>query len=272
MHRQGDSEHPARRSLGGGILGGICAIAVTVMACGAESHANDAIAIASIGWPFDASLPEALEPQELLLHARNRCTREIAGYQCTFTKWERRDGKLGKRQKIDVDYRQTPRRVSMTWLTNIDRVKRAVYEEGCNLGSRGEERVRVEPSGMLARIFAKVVDIPISDERIRDASRYPIDQFGCHAVLQRIVAENAMLEQKGMLDWRYEGDGSIDGRPTIVVARHLPVGALNGTLPPRLVVHLDEAWLMPVAVYSYADHAERVLLGSYVTTQVEFEK
>jgi hypothetical protein len=29
---------------------------------------------------------------------------------------------------------------------------------------------------------------------------------------------------------------------------------------------------MPVAVYSYADPAERVLLGSYVTTQVEFEE
>ena len=238
---------------------------------GWELQADHAMAVGACEGQFTATVPACLEPSALFLQARERCAREIPAYHCVFTKWERRGGKLGKRQTIDVDYRRSPRRVSMTWLTNLDRVKRAVYEEGRNLSPRGEERVRVEPNGALARLFAGEVDIPISDKRVRGASRYPIDQFGCHAVLERIVAENAVLERKDMLDWRYEGEGLVDDRPTIILVRHLPDGSLNGTLPPRLVVHLDKAWLMPVAVYSYADQAGRVMLGSYVTTQVDFE-
>ena len=61
----------------------------------------------------------------------------------------------------------------------------------------------------------------------------------------------------------------VDHRPGIIL-RDLPYAGPTGAYPDaRMVLHLDQQWLLPVAVYSYADHAQKVLLGSYVFTQVE---
>jgi hypothetical protein len=38
-----------------------------------------------------------------------------------------------------------------------------------------------------------------------------------------------------------------------------------------MVMHLDQEWLLPVAVYSYADHEEKKLLGRYIFTDVNLE-
>ena len=35
-----------------------------------------------------------------------------------------------------------------------------------------------------------------------------------------------------------------------------------------MVLHLDQEWLLPTAVYCYADHEGKELLGSYVFTNV----
>jgi len=52
--------------------------------------------------------------------------------------------------------------------------------------------------------------------------------------------------------------------------RHLPYTGPDGESPDaRLVVHLDQEWLVPVACYSYADTNEQTLLGSYETTQID---
>jgi hypothetical protein len=74
-------------------------------------------------------------------------------------------------------------------------------------------------------------------------------------------------------EWKHEGEGSIDGRPTFVLARYLPYTGPNGKYPDaRLVVHLDQEWLLPVGIYSYADREARVLLGSYISTEVELNR
>jgi hypothetical protein len=49
----------------------------------------------------------------------------------------------------------------------------------------------------------------------------------------------------------------------------LPYDGPEGTYPDaRMVLHLDQEWLLPTAVYSYADHEGKDLLGSYVFTKV----
>ena len=82
-----------------------------------------------------------------------------------------------------------------------------------------------------------------------------------------------LARERGVLDIRYEGAGSVDGRPTYVLVRHLPYSGPEGEFPDaRLVLHLDQEWLLPVAIHSYADREEKELLGSYVLTSVKLNQ
>jgi len=237
-------------------------------AAGSEVAGADASTLPRAGSPTQRST--APDPLEMLRAAERRCEQEVRDYRCIFLRQERMGRKLSKQQAIDVLYRAEPRSVYMTWTRNTDRVKRALYIEGVNLGKRGEQQVRVEPAGALIRLVVDELSIPVRGKEARKSSRHTIDQFGFHAVLERINRSNERFKQLGVLQWAYEGEGVIDGRPTHVLARHLPYTGPHGRYPDaRLVVHLDQAWHLPVAVYSYADKHERMLLGSYVSTQVK---
>ena len=217
-----------------------------------------------------ASALPAPDPVELLRVALERCEREVRGYTCVFFKQERTGNELGLQQAMEVMYRDEPRSVRMTWVKNPDRLRRVLYVRGLNVSEKGEEQAVVEPAGAVARLFVKTLCIPIHGDRAQAASRHPIDQFGFHSTLGRLNEENAKLAAEGVLRWTYEGEGNVDGRATYVLKRHLPSDGAAGRYPnARLVVHLDKDWLAPVAVHAYADDAEQVLLGSYVTTAVK---
>lgn len=222
------------------------------------------------GATLSADQPARPNPVELLRDAQRRCEREVRDYRCVFLRQERIGKKLTQEQAIDVLYRAEPRSVHMTWTHNADRVKRALYIKGVNLDKHGEEQVRVEPAGALIRLVVDELSVPVNGKEARKSSRHTIDQFGFHAVLARINHSNARFEKLGVLRWTYEGQGVIDGRPTQVLVRHLPYTGPKGQYPDaRLVVHLDQRWQLPVAVYSYADKHEQVLLGSYVSAKVD---
>ena len=193
-------------------------------------------------------------------------------YHCVFIKQERMRGKLSPRQTIDVRYREQPRAVYMTWLENVGKVKRTLWIKGENLGEDGEEQALVEPAGCLARLVVDEVKIPIHGPQATKASRYPIDRFGFRATLERLCRDNEHFDQLGGMSWEYAGKGTLDGRPTFALIRHLPYDGPDGAYPDsRLVVHLDQEWLVPVAIYSYADEDEETLIGSYETTSITLE-
>jgi hypothetical protein len=49
----------------------------------------------------------------------------------------------------------------------------------------------------------------------------------------------------------------------------LPYTGPSGRYPNgRLVVHLDQEWLLPVAVQAYADRLERELIANYLYSNV----
>jgi hypothetical protein len=153
---------------------------------------------------------------------------------------------------------------------NGDRVRRLVYEQGRHRGASGEEVAFVEPAGAVARLCANRVPIAIHGDLARKSSRYTLDEFGFRATLERVLKVNAVARERGELDLRYAGRGRVSGRPTIVLERRLPYPGCGGTYPDALLVlHLDEEWLLPVAVFSYADDDGLILLGSYVATDVE---
>lgn len=190
----------------------------------------------------------------------------IEDYTATFIKQERVAGKLGKAEEIEVRFRDYPHSVFMIWKKNADQARRALYIDSPEFrDSKGRKLAKVEPNGAIARLFVSEVDIEIHGKRSREASRRSIDEFGFYSTLTLLHDINSMAQQRGTLDYRYDGEDVIDGRPTFRMVRYLPYTGENGDYPDaKLVLHLDQEWLMPTGLYSYADREGKTLLGSYV--------
>jgi hypothetical protein len=212
------------------------------------------------------------DPMALVRLGQQRYEQTIHEYRCVLVKQERLDNKLSAVQRVELRFRESPRAVYMLWQSNADGARRALYLPGdrAYINDKGEALARVEPNGAIARLFVKDIYLPIHGPDARKASRRAIDEAGFRATFDLLEAYNALAAKRGVLDLRYAGTGVVDGRPTYVIVRDLPYSGPNGVFPDaRLVLHLDQEWLLPTAVYSYADHQERELLGSYEFTQIE---
>jgi hypothetical protein len=212
------------------------------------------------------------DPMALVRMGRERYERTVREYRCVLVKQERLGNDLSELQEVELRYRESPRSVYMLWRNNPDQARRALYlqDDRAYRNENGDPVARVEPNGAIARLFVKDVFVPIHGAAARKASRRAIDEAGFHATFDLLEAYNAVAAERGVLTLRYGGTGVVGGRPTYVIVRDLPYEGPSGPYPDaRMVLHLDQQWLLPVAVYSYADHNQKELLGSYVFTQVE---
>ncbi len=208
------------------------------------------------------------DPQEFLRVCRDSAAVQFPKYRCRFIKDERINGKLTGQQTIEVCYRHEPRSVLMTWIDNPVGAQRLLWIRGS--GSGGEQ-VRVEPSGV-AGFFVSNLELSISDKRVQAASRRPVSDFGFYATLDYLVRDNAAAAAAGTLELRYAGEGTIDGRATYVLERHLPYNGAEGPYPDaRTVLHVDQEWLVPLQIWSYADRQEHILLERYHLGQIRLE-
>jgi hypothetical protein len=210
------------------------------------------------------------DPERVIHLAIEHYGKTIRDYTCLFQKQERIDRELRKQEDIAVSYREAPRSVFMVWKKNADQVKRVLFEDGPDyVNKKGEKLARVEPAGALISLVVSDIMMPIHGKRARKTSLRPIDQFGFHAALDMLERDNLFAKDNGDLDLRYDGEGEIDGRPTWKIVRHLPYNGPDSKYPnAKLIVHIDQKWLLPVAVYGYADHEGTELLCSYVYTNV----
>lgn len=211
-------------------------------------------------------------PMALVRLGRQWYEKNVDAYQCTFIKQELVDGELSDVQEIEVRYRENPHSVYMLWKRNEAGARRALYIDSPeHTNKKGEKLTRVEPAGAVARLFTKDIKLPVHGKQAQEASRRPITDFGFEATLDLLEQYNSLAEQKGVLSLHYAGTGTVDERPTYVIVRDLPYESDPELYPDaRMVLHLDQEWLLPVAVYSYADRDEQTLLGSYVYTDVDF--
>ena len=211
------------------------------------------------------------DPWGLARQGKTMYERQIRDYTCVFLKQERISGKLRDVEEIAVRYREDPKAVYMVWRRNADQAKRALYVDNPEfVNDKGEKLARVEPAGALIRLIVSDIMMPIHGKRAMASSRRSIDEFGFYSTLGLLDRFNHRALEAGVLDLRYEGEGSIDGRPTYVIVRHLPYTGEDGVWPDaKMVMHLDQEWLLPTAVYSYADSEGRRLLGSYILTKVK---
>lgn len=212
----------------------------------------------------------ATDPIQLARIGHERYDRDIRDYTCLFLKQERLKGKLGKVEEIEVRYREDPQSIFMVWKRNKGDVRRSLLIDSPEFVDRKGRRVaRVEPDGILIRLIVRDIKIPIHSKRARAASRRTMDNFGFAATFGLLESFNRLAADNGELEFHYDGIGRIDGRPTYRLVRHLPYTGEDGEYPDAMMVlHLDQEWLLPTAVYSYADHQGKELLGSYVFTKV----
>ncbi|MFQ5806232.1 MAG: DUF1571 domain-containing protein [Phycisphaerae bacterium] len=210
-------------------------------------------------------------PGALARLSRQRYDREVHDYTCVFLKQERIGGKLREVEEIEVRYRDDPTTVYMIWKRNAGQAKRVLFIDSAEfVNDNGEKVARVEPAGALIRLIVSDVLMPIHGKRARQTSRRFIDEFGFRATLDLLKQYNQLGEEHRVLDFHYAGEGEIDGRLTYKLVRYLPYDGPDGIWPDaKMVMHLDQEWLLPTAVYSYADREGQVLLGSYVHTQVK---
>ncbi len=210
-----------------------------------------------------------LDPEILLQQALTQCQRNIHDYSCLFTRQERIQGQLSKQQTIKVYFREHPRTIHMTWVTNPGRVNRALYQQGKHFNKNGEELLLVEPAGLIARVIAPTVYTPVRGKKARSAARHTVDQFGFLSILTRIENVNKIAKQNGDLNLTLVGQGKFASRPTYRIVRRLPTHGKNHYTDPHLVIELDQQWLIPVSIHSYAGADATKLIGAYTFRDIK---
>jgi hypothetical protein len=234
--------------------------------------ADVARSAAGVGQADDRAALAQRDPMALVERGRAWYEANVHEYRCVLVKQERLGDELSPVQEVELRFRAAPRAVYMLWKSNADQAKRALFlgDDSNYVDKNGEALARVEPAGAIARLFVKDIYVPLHGAEAHKASRRTLDEAGFGATFDLLEAYNAVAAKQGVLDIRYGGTGRVDGRPTYVIVRDLPYEDPSGPYPDaRMVLHLDQQWLLPVAVYSYADHDEKTLLGSYVFTHVE---
>ncbi len=209
------------------------------------------------------------DPEVLLRRAIDQCQRYLNDYSCLFTRQERIRGQLTKQQTIKVYYRHNPRTIYMTWIENPGRVRRALYQQGKYINKVGQELLLVEPTGMLARAMVPALYTPVRGKKARSSSRHTVDQFGFLSILHRIVDMNQQAKRNGDLQLTLVGRSQFASRPTYRIVRRLSINGKHHYNDAYLVIELDQQWLVPVSIRSFADAEATQLLGAYTFRNIK---
>lgn len=141
----------------------------------------------------------ATDPVQFLQKSLEKYDKEIKGYTLTFDKHERVNGKLRKPETTKVHFREKPYSVHMHWTEPGDSIAdKVLYVEGQNdnkLLGRGLNWRRV--LGVLTR------DVDGPDAKA--SGRFTIAQFGFKRSSQRSLASMEKAQERGTLNFRYEG-------------------------------------------------------------------
>jgi hypothetical protein len=234
------------------------------------SYAGEAAATEAVSNDQLAELAER-DPVALVRRARERFEREVKSYRCVLVKQERIDDELTEVEQVEVRVRRDPLAIYMLWQQNANEVKRALFKTDPEYtDADGNRLARIEPAGAIVRLFVTDIFMPIHGERARKASRRSIDECGFGPTFALMERYTTLAQKNGDLELNYSGTARVDGRPTFVIERYLPYTGEDGPYPDaKLVLHLDQGWLLPVAVETYADREGKKLLGRYVFTKVE---
>lgn len=210
----------------------------------------------------------ARDPLAALRQARENHLRNVRDYHCTFVKQELLFDGMSKEQVIDVKFQQEPYSIVMSWIRNPGKAVRVIYVAGrwVDAGAaKAEEReLALCQPGAIAAMFVKSVKQPIRGPRAHEASRRFIDDFGFAKALDMMIEFSGLAASRGELKLVFAGASEFDGRPTWVLHRWVPYDGPKSRYPDAAAVyHIDQEWLVPVAIQSYGDAERKHLLGRY---------
>ena len=216
-----------------------------------------------------APLPAPEEMDRLLARADpiaffdwclKRYDREVRSYRVTFIRKEFLDGHERKEEVIACSFRDRPFSVRMDWRKNPGSAKALLYVEG-----EYDNKVFVVLHG-LASFLTKTQSLPLSSPLIKDASRFPVTDFGMRAGLARarrvwsaakargelrVTVRDEVLEQTGRRCW-------VLRRPRFKEAE------LDGVMESTLWID-RETWLLACSVET---GKKDQLLGRYIYADV----
>lgn len=207
----------------------------------------------------------ARDPLGFMEYCLDRYDHSVRDYTCVFTKQELVGEVLSAEQVMNAYFREKPYSVRLEWTKNEDKCARVLYVAD-RWVKEGKQQAVIEP-GKIARLFIPYVMREIDGVDARKSSRRTINQFGLRKSMELTIKFCKLSQEKGILDFKFMGNGEVDGRPSLVFERRLPYTGEGGLWPDRvLVVHIDKELLAPSLCTAYADDNKQVLLGKYMTT------
>jgi hypothetical protein len=216
------------------------------------------------------SLPSAAEMKRLAANdpiafletCIQRYDREVQGYTATLVKQERLEGRLQRRETIDVFFREKPFSVVMKWKEGARRATATLYVKGEN---RDQLLARLSGAFSLAGIIPR--DPHGSDAK--KESRFPIDEFGIKIGMQRTLAAWKKADKNHSLHVEFLGVKKIrevGGRSCWVLKR-------SGYTKPEddgitgLTTYIDkETWLQ---VGTNLKGEQNQLIGEYIFRDIK---
>ncbi len=196
------------------------------------------------------------DPIAFLKECIRRYDREVKGYTATLRKKERLGGRLQPSEVIDTAFRENPFSVLMRWQEGARRAAATLYVKGEN-----RDQLLVRPAGVLS-VAGIVVRDPNGSEA-KNASRYPLTEFGIKIGMQRTLVSWEKANKDNALHVEYLGVKRIQeagSRPCWVLKRTRyaePEG--DGIL--ELTTYIDkDSWLQ---VGTLLKGEEGKLIGEY---------
>ena len=216
-------------------------------------------------------------PLGALIESRDRLTRQVRDYTCTFVKQERIADDISAEQETQVKFRAEPFSVMMEFTRNGGMAKRAIYVKGrwrdeSNEDPTLRELAVCQPAKGLS-LLIKSIKQPIHGALARAASRRAIDEFGFRRSLDLLIKYSEQAFVAGELGLEFKGETRFDGRKVWLIRRTLPYTGAEGPYPDRVAnIYIDQEHKVPVAVYCYADDAcePQHLLGKYEYRNIQF--
>jgi hypothetical protein len=206
-------------------------------------------ALASKDDPSDGPQPDSKEMEAL---ARRRpvafletCLRYydqmVQGYQVVMQKQERLQGKIQKKETIQVAFRENPFSVSMRWLEGARKADRVVYVKGEN-----DDMMLAHPAGV-AGSLVKVVKRKVDGPEAKEAGRYPLDQFGIKNALVRAVSSMKAAKENNALEVGFLGEVPVieaGNKPCYKLRRTYLQPEADGVM--ELTAYIDKGTWLPV--------------------------
>ncbi len=150
--------------------------------------------------PADAQMEELAKknPIAFLKSSIRRYDYQVQGYECTFKKQERIDGKLEPGETIAVKFREQPFSVFFDWLKGERRAKKVLFVRGEN-----KNMLLVKGAGVLA--LGGILERDPNGTDAQKSGRYPISEFGIKTGSLRTLAAWEAAQKDGTLDIKYGG-------------------------------------------------------------------